>query len=126
MAKTKTEMLEEVLKEFIDAIGTDVIATVIATKGGEVISAQSLGGHLNAKQFAALGAMIIGTAEKLSKYVGGEEVEDSVVKYAGENIIVKPVGKKAIFVVVVRSGAYMGLIDLEVKSAVEKIEEILM
>jgi len=125
MAKTKTEQLEEVLSEFIDAIGMDIIAVVIATKGGDVISAQMVSGQLSAKQFAALGAMIIGTAQKLSKYIGGEKVEDATVKYEGENILVRPAGKKAILVVVVKSGAYMGLVDLEVKSAVEKIEEIL-
>ena len=126
MAKTKTELLEEVLKEFVDAIGMDVLAVVVATKGGEVISAQMLTGTLGAKQFAALGAMMVGTAAKLSKYIGGEEVEDATVKYKSENILVKPIGNKAIFVVAVKSGAYMGLVDLEVKSAVEKIEEILL
>ena len=125
MAKTKTELLEEVLSELVDAIGMDIIAAVVATKGGEVIAAKMFIGNLGAKEFAALGAMMIGTAAKLSKYIGGEEVEEAVVKYKEENILVKPVGNKAIFVVAVKSGAYMGLVDLEVKSAVEKIEDIL-
>jgi len=125
MAKSKTEMLEEVLGEFTDAIGMDLIAAVIATRGGEVIASQMVSGQLNAKQFAALGAMVIGTAEKLSKYIGGEEVEDASVKYKSENIMVRPVGDKAIFVAVVKNGALIGLVDLELKDVVENVREIL-
>jgi predicted regulator of Ras-like GTPase activity (Roadblock/LC7/MglB family) len=56
---------------------------------------------------------------------GGEEVEDASVKYKSENIMVRPVGDKAIFVAVVRNGALIGLVDLELKDVVEKVREIL-
>ncbi|WP_457755271.1 roadblock/LC7 domain-containing protein [Thermovibrio ammonificans] len=122
---TRKEQLEAVLNELVDSMGGEVVAAVLATPEGKLITSVTGRTSVKGNRFAAMGATILATAKKMGKLVEAGAAQEATVKLEGELFYIKQAGPKAILVVVVREGAFIGLLEIEMERAAERVEEVL-
>ncbi|WP_022846881.1 MULTISPECIES: roadblock/LC7 domain-containing protein [unclassified Desulfurobacterium] len=122
---SKRELLEEVLSSLADSLGSDILGTLVATPDGQVVVSTMVKGGLSAEKLAAMAAAVVGTSERLSKVVEAGDFEDALIRCSSQNILTKKAGRRAILVCVVKSDANVGLLNLEVEDAIERIQSIL-
>jgi len=126
MAKlSKKERLEEVLENLADSLGSDLLGALVATYDGQVIVSLPLKSGLDAQKLAAMAAAIVGTSDKLSKIVDTGAFEDVFVRCDDEDVLARKAGKRGILVCVVRKGANVGLLNIEIEDVTSAIKEIL-
>ena len=122
---SKKEMLEEVLSELADSLGSDLLGALIATPDGQVVVSLITKGDLNAQKLAAMAAAVVGTSDKLSKLMDAGAFQDVLVRCEKENILARRTGRRAILVTVVKKDANIGLLNIEIEDATERIVSIL-
>ena len=122
---SKKEMLEEVLSELADSLGSDLLGALIATPDGQVVVSLITKGDLNAQKLAAMAAAVVGTSDKLSKLMDAGAFQDVLVRCEKENILARRTGRRGILVTVVKKDANIGLLNIEIEDATERIVSIL-
>lgn len=122
---SKREKLEEVLSSLADSLGSDMLGALIATPDGQVVVSTMLKSNLSAEKLAAMSAAVVGTSERLSKIVEAGDFQDTLVRCSNQDIMSKKAGRRAILVCVVKSGGNIGLLNIEVEDAIDKITTIL-
>ena len=122
---SKKEMLEQVLSDLADSLGRDLLGALIATPDGQVVVSLLMKGNLNAQKLAAMSAAVVGTSERLSKLVEAGEFQDVLVRCDKENVMARRTGRRAILVTVVKKDANIGLLNIEIEDAAERIVSIL-
>jgi len=122
---SKKEMLEEVLSELADSLGSDLLGALIATPDGQVVVSLITKGDLSAPKLAAMAAAVVGTSDKLSKLMDAGAFQDVLVRCEKENILARRTGRRAILVTVVKKDANIGLLNIEIEDATERIVSIL-
>ncbi len=122
---SKKEMLEQVLSDLADSLGSDLLGALVATPDGQVVVSLLMKGNLNAQKLAAMSAAVVGTSERLSKLVEAGEFQDVLVRCDKENVMARRTGRRAILVTVVKKDANIGLLNIEIEDAAERIVSIL-
>ncbi|ADY74132.1 Roadblock/LC7 family protein [Desulfurobacterium thermolithotrophum DSM 11699] len=122
---SKREKLEEILSDLADSLGSDMLGALIATPDGQVVASTMLKSNLSAEKLAAMSAAVVGTSERLSKIVEAGDFQDALVRCSNQNILSKKAGRRAILVCVIKSGANIGLLNIEVEDAIERITAVL-
>ena len=122
---SKREMLEEILSDLTDAMGSDMLGALIATPDGQVVVSMIMKGHLSAEKLAAMAAAVVGTSDRLSKVIEAGEFQDALIRCSKENILSRRAGRRAILVCVIKSDANIGLLNIEVEDAIERIISVL-
>ena len=122
---SKREMLEQILSDLTDAMGSDMLGALIATPDGQVVVSMIMKGHLSAEKLAAMAAAVVGTSDRLSKVIEAGDFQDALIRCSKENILSKRAGKRAILVCVIKSDANVGLLNIEVEDAIERIISVL-
>jgi hypothetical protein len=119
---TKKEMLEKVLKD-MEKIG-DIDASVVVSRDGLLIAAD-IPPDVNAEMFAAMSATTLGAAETAVSELGKELPERVITESKDAKIITCGAGPQALFVVMTKPEAGLGLILVEMVKSVEKIKMLL-
>jgi len=122
---SKKEKLEAILSDLADSLGSDLFGALIATPDGQVVVSTVLKSSLNEQKLAAMAAAVVGTSERLAKLVEAGDFHDALVRCSNENILSKKAGRRAILVCVVKSDANIGLLNIEVEDAIERIISVL-
>ncbi len=122
---SKREMLEQILSDLTDAMGSDMLGALIATPDGQVVVSMIMKGHLSAEKLAAMAAAVVGTSDRLSKVIEAGEFQDALIRCSKENILSRRAGRRAILVCVIKSDANVGLLNIEVEDAIERIISVL-
>ncbi len=122
---SKRELLENILLELADALGADLLGTLIATPDGQVVVSTMLKGDLSAEKLAAMAAAVVGTSERLSKVVEAGEFRDALIRCSKQNVLSRRAGRRAILVCVIKANANIGLLNIEVEDAISKIMQVL-
>ena len=122
---SKREMLEQILSDLTDAMGSDMLGALIATPDGQVVVSMIMKGHLSAEKLAAMAAAVVGTSDRLSKVIEAGDFQDALIRCSKENILSKRAGRRAILVCVIKSDANVGLLNIEVEDAIERIISVL-
>ncbi len=122
---SKREMLEQILSDLADAMGSDMLGALIATPDGQVVVSMIMKGHLSAEKLAAMAAAVVGTSDRLSKVIEAGEFQDALIRCSKENILSRRAGRRAILVCVIKSDANVGLLNIEVEDAIERIISVL-
>ncbi|WP_457569892.1 roadblock/LC7 domain-containing protein [Desulfurobacterium sp.] len=122
---SKRELLEDVLSSLADSLGSDILGALVATPDGQVVVSTMVKGGLSAEKLAAMAAAVVGTSERLSKVVEAGDFQDALIRCSSQNILTKKAGRRAILVCVVKSNANVGLLNLEVEDAIERIQSVL-
>ncbi len=122
---SKKELLEQILADLADAMGSDMLGSLIATPDGQVVVSMIMKGHLSAEKLAAMAAAVVGTSERLSKVIESGDFQDALIRCSRENILSRRAGRRAILVCVIKSDANVGLLNIEVEDAIERIMSVL-
>jgi predicted regulator of Ras-like GTPase activity (Roadblock/LC7/MglB family) len=122
---SKKEMLEQVLSDLSDSLGSDLLGALIATPDGQVVVSLLMKGDLNAQKLAAMAAAVVGTSDRLSKLVEAGDFQDVLVRCERENIMARRTGRRAILVTVVKKDANIGLLNIEIEDAASRIISVL-
>jgi predicted regulator of Ras-like GTPase activity (Roadblock/LC7/MglB family) len=122
---SKKEMLEEVLSDLADSLGSYLLGALIATPDGQVVVSLLMKGDLNAQKLAAMAAAVVGTSDRLSKLVEAGDFQDVLVRCERENIMARRTGRRAILVTVVKKDANIGLLNIEIEDAASRIISVL-
>jgi len=119
---TTIEMLEKVLKD-INMIG-GVETSAVASRDGLLICSTILKKQ-NAETFVAMSATMIGAAETATTEIGKGIPERIIVESKTGKIIGTGAGPKALFLVMTKPDANLGLILIEMTKASDQIKAIL-
>jgi len=123
MNETPTiEMVETILKEISRAGGIEVAA--IASRDGLLILS-TLSEQRLAERFVAMSATMMGAAETAATELGMGIPEKIILESKKGKIIGMGAGPKALFFVMTRHDASLGLVLIEMKKASEKIKHLL-
>ncbi len=122
---SKKERLEQILSDLADSLGSDLLGTLIATPDGQVVVSLILKGSLDSRKLAAMAAAVVGTSERLSSLLETGDFEDVLIRCEKENILARKAGKRAILVSVVKKDANIGLLNIEIEDATERIISVL-
>ncbi len=122
---SKKEMLEQVLTDLADSLGSDLLGALIATPDGQVVVSLMMKGDLDARKLAAMAAAVVGTSDRLSNLVEAGDFQDVLVRCEKENILARRTGRRAILVTVVKKDANIGLLNIEIEDASDRIVSVL-
>jgi len=82
-------------------------------------------GDLDARKLAAMAAAVVGTSDRLSSLVEAGDFQDVLVRCEKENILARRTGRRAILVTVVKKDANIGLLNIEIEDASDRIVSVL-
>ena len=122
MAKTKKEMLDDVLTGILQ-VG-QIKACGVVSKEGLLIDSRTPP-DVDARIFSALCSTIMGAAEAASGQLTTGYVGQISVKTEKGTIVLIPAGTKAILTALTEPEAQLGLILFEMESRAEQVNEIL-
>jgi uncharacterized protein len=122
MAKTKKELLDEVLAGILQ-VG-QIKACGIVSKEGLLIDSRTPP-DVDARIFSALCSTIMGAAEAASGQLNTGVVAQISVKTEKGTIVLIPAGSKAILTALTETEAQLGLILFEMESRAEQVNKIL-
>jgi uncharacterized protein len=122
MAKTKKELLDEVLAGILQ-VG-QIKACGVVSKEGLLIDSRTPP-DVDARIFSALCSTIMGAAEAASGQLNTGTVSEISVKTKKGTIVLIPAGLKAILTVLTEPAAQLGLILFEMEIRAEQVNEIL-
>ena len=122
MAKTKKEMLDDVLTGILQ-VGQIKACGIVSIEGLLIDSRTPP--DVDARIFSALCSTIMGAAEAASGQLNTGKVGQISVKTEKGTIVLIPAGSKAILTALTEPEAQLGLILFEMESRAEQINEIL-
>ena len=118
----KKKELEDVLHH-LERVG-DIIGSAIVRRDGLLI-ASGLPSEVNSRAVAAMAAAIAGTSESSAKELKIGEFEQVIVNASTGQYVVLGAGPEAILIALLRKGANLGLVLLEMERAAQKIARLL-
>lgn len=122
MAKTKKEMLDDVLTGILQ-VGQIKACGIVSIEGLLIDSRTPP--DVDARIFSALCSTIMGAAKAASGQLNTGKVGQISVKTKKGTIVLIPAGSKAILTALTEPEAQLGLILFEMESRAEQVNEIL-
>lgn len=122
MPKSRTEQLQERLRD-LQASSGDVEAAAIVSVDG-LSMASSLPGHIEEDRVSAMSAAMLSLGERISTELGRGGLEQVMVKGENGYVILTAVGEEAVLTVLARKEAKLGLIFLDVTRTVEALKPL--
>jgi predicted regulator of Ras-like GTPase activity (Roadblock/LC7/MglB family) len=120
MVETKKDVLSGILAKLKS--GSDVEGAAIITRDGLVVCAD-MNGSIDSDVFAAMTATMHGAAETAAQELKKSDPDSVIVESKDGKIIILGAGTIAVLACIVSPKAKLGLILLEMKKAVSKIEK---
>ena len=123
MLKPRTDILNELLKEFkLSAVGVEASA-VVSTDG--LIIASELPRDVEDDRVAAMSAAMLSLGERTSQELMKGSLEQVFVKGQEGYILLMGAGKEAVLTALARKDAKLGLIFLDMKRTAGKISGVI-
>jgi predicted regulator of Ras-like GTPase activity (Roadblock/LC7/MglB family) len=121
MAEKRKE-LEDILKE-LERIGDIVGSAIVRTDG--LLIATGLPAEVNSKAVAAMAAAIVGTSETTVQELDIGKFEQVIVNASEGQYVCLKAGEEGILISLLRKGANLGLVLLEMEKQAKKIARLL-
>ena len=119
MAKSRTEQLQECLRDLQASSGDVEGAAVVSVDG--LGMASSLRAGTEEDRVSAMSAAMLSLGERISSELGRGELEQVMVKGENGYVILTSIGEEAVLTVLARKEARLGLIFLDVGRTVEAL-----
>jgi predicted regulator of Ras-like GTPase activity (Roadblock/LC7/MglB family) len=119
MAKSRTDSLKEILKEFKSS-AADVEASAVVSVDGLIIASE-LPSDVEEDRVAAMSAAMLSLGERTSKELMKGSLEQVFVKGQEGYILLMGAGSEAVLTALARKDAKLGLVFLDMKRAADKI-----
>jgi hypothetical protein len=123
MAKPRTEILKELLKEFKSS-SADVQASAVVSTDGLIIASE-LPQDVEEDRVAAMSAAMLSLGERTSKELMKGSLEQVFVKGQDGYILLMGAGEEAVLTALAKKDAKLGLVFLDMKRAADKISEVI-
>ncbi|KYC52861.1 MAG: Roadblock/LC7 domain protein [Candidatus Methanofastidiosum methylothiophilum] len=123
MAKPRTEILKELLKEFKSS-SADVQASAVVSTDGLIIASE-LPQDVEEDRVAAMSAAMLSLGERTSKELMKGSLEQVFVKGQDGYILLMGAGDEAVLTALAKKDAKLGLVFLDMKRAADKISEVI-
>lgn len=123
MAKSRTDALKEILKEF-KASSADVEASAVVSVDGLIIASE-LPKDVEEDRVAAMSAAMLSLGERTSKELMKGSLEQVFVKGIEGYILLMGAGEDAVLTALARKDAKLGLVFLDMKRAADKIAGVI-
>jgi predicted regulator of Ras-like GTPase activity (Roadblock/LC7/MglB family) len=121
MAKSRTDVLKEILKEF-KASAADLEASAVVSTDG-LIMASELPTDVEEDRVSAMSAAMLSLGERTSKELMKGSLEQVFVKGIEGYILLMGAGEDAVLTALARKDAKLGLVFLDMKRAADKLRE---
>ena len=122
MSKSRTDQLNERLRDLQSSSGDVEAAAVVSVDG--LSMASSLPADIEEDRVSAMSAAMLSLGERISSELGRGELEQVMVKGENGYVILTAVGEEAVLTVLARQDAKLGLIFLEINRTVEALSSI--
>jgi len=123
MAKSRTEELKELLKEFKSS-SVDVQASAVVSTDGLIIASE-LPQDVEEDRVAAMSAAMLSLGERTSKELMKGSLEQVFVKGQDGYILLMGAGEDAVLTALAKKDAKLGLVFLDMKRAADKISGVI-
>ncbi len=123
MAKSRAEMMVERLRD-LQATTPEIEASAVVSVDG-LIMASSLPVGVEEDRVSAMSAAMLSLGERISNELGRGGLDQVYIKGAEGYVILMAVGAEAVLTTLVREGAKLGLILLDMRRAVDDLARTL-
>ncbi|MDZ4669564.1 MAG: roadblock/LC7 domain-containing protein [Phototrophicales bacterium] len=122
MAKSRTALMVDRLRE-LQATTPEVEASAVVSVDG-LIMASSLPAGIEEDRVSAMSAAMISLGERISSELGRGLLEQVYIRGKNGYVILMSVGEEAVLTSLVREGAKLGLIFLDMRRAADNLEKL--
>jgi predicted regulator of Ras-like GTPase activity (Roadblock/LC7/MglB family) len=123
MAKSRTELMVDRLRE-LQATTPEIEGAGVVSVDG-LIMASSFPAGVEEDRVSAMSAAMISLGERISSELGRGELDQVYVRGDNGFVILMSVGEEAVLTGLVRQGAKLGLIFLDMRRAANALESLI-
>ena len=122
MAKSRTELMVDRLRD-LQAMTPEIEASAVVSVDG-LIMASSLPGGTEEDRVSAMSAAMLSLGERISNELGRGALDQVYIKGGSGYVILMSVGDEAVLTTLVREGAKLGLIFLDMRRTADDLEKL--
>lgn len=122
MAKSRTELMVDRLRD-LQAMTPEIEASAVVSVDG-LIMASSLPGGVEEDRVSAMSAAMLSLGERISNELGRGTLDQVYIKGDAGYVILMSVGDEAVLTTLVREGAKLGLIFLDMRRTADDLEKL--
>jgi hypothetical protein len=122
MAKSRTELMVDRLRD-LQGTTPEIEASAVVSVDG-LIMASSLPAGVEEDRVSAMSAAMLSLGERISTELGRGLLDQVYVKGKKGYVILMSVGDEAVLTALVREGAKLGLIFLDMRRAADELEKL--
>lgn len=122
MAKSRTELMVDRLRD-LQATTPEIAASAVVSVDG-LIMASSLPAGVEEDRVSAMSAAMLSLGERISTELGRGMLDQVYIKGKEGYVILMSVGDEAVLTTLVREGAKLGLIFLDMRRAADDLEKL--
>jgi uncharacterized protein len=123
MAKSRAELMVDRLRE-LQSTTPEIEASAVVSVDG-LIMASSLPAGVEEDRVSAMSAAMLSLGERISTELGRGVLDQVYIKGQDGYVILMSVGDEAVLTTLVREGAKLGLILLDMRRATDHLETLL-
>lgn len=122
MAKSRTELMVDRLRD-LQSTTPEIEASAVVSVDG-LIMASSLPAGVEEDRVSAMSAAMLSLGERISTELGRGLLDQVYIKGKAGYVILMSVGDEAVLTTLVREGAKLGLIFLDMRRAADDLEKL--
>lgn len=122
MAKSRTELMVDRLRD-LQSTTPEIEASAVVSVDG-LIMASSLPAGVEEDRVSAMSAAMLSLGERISTELGRGALDQVYIKGKEGYVILMSVGEEAVLTTLVREGAKLGLIFLDMRRTADDLEKL--
>jgi uncharacterized protein len=122
MAKSRTELMVDRLRD-LQSTTPEIEASAVVSVDG-LIMASSLPAGVEEDRVSAMSAAMLSLGERIASELGRGSVEQVYIKGDDGYVILMSVGDEAVLTTLVREGAKLGLIFIDMRRTADDLEKL--
>ncbi|MFO7320991.1 MAG: roadblock/LC7 domain-containing protein [Chloroflexota bacterium] len=122
MAKSRTELMVDRLRD-LQATTPEIEASAVVSVDG-LIMASSLPAGVEEDRVSAMSAAMLSLGERIANELGRGVLDQVYIKGDDGYVILMSVGEEAVLTTLVREGAKLGLIFLDMRRTADDLEKL--
>lgn len=122
MAKSRTELMVDRLRD-LQSTTPEIEASAVVSVDG-LIMASSLPAGVEEDRVSAMSAAMLSLGERISNELGRGGLEQVYIRGKEGYVILMSVGEEAVLTTLVREGAKLGLIFLDMRRTADDLEKL--
>lgn len=124
MAKSKTELMVDRLRD-LQTTTPEIEASAVVSVDG-LTMASAMPPSIEEDRVSAMSAAMLGLGERIANELGRGSLDQVYVKGAGGYVILVAVGEEAVLTTLVREGARLGLIFLDMRRTADDLYQLIV